>query len=635
MAIKMSKDPRYAFKPTPVGDIPEKLNWGHTDNFGKVPHAINFLTTVKNQHLPVYCGSCWAQATTSTMSDRINIQIQNGTGIETSISPQMLVSCSLNKEKRLMGCNGGDTVNAAQWIADNYILDDSCMPYTATNGQCSDPNRICFDQAGSNIRQANFDHLKKWSLKDIQTITEFFVQPDTKLTPEQQQKIIDKNTTNMLNALQSGPIVCGVAVHSDMKHWKGDKIYTNPTPEYYDHDISVVGYDKTGDVPYWIVRNSWGEPWGYGGFWNVEMGKGILGIELICRTFTPYVKTDPNQVENEVLKKAWIQNSKKHQQWKKLEKQRLLAKKKEEKRLNMFELYLKHLRRASFLSRHSKVYKGCTKASWEDESVADLLKEKKKHPYKMISKYEDLPQNFSYDDYKGQNVLTWVVNQHLPFYCGSCYAQSAVSTLAERINKLHVDNDKFDPTSRTTLSTQQVLNCGIGTCFSGGSSLAVFEFFQRKYAVPWGCAVYKATSPSNPDCTDMQVCSTCWPNTGCEVVEPIKYHVKDWGHITGPRQMKDQIYNHGPIQCSVMVTNKFWNWQGDGIFSEQVWKMSIDHAIAIVGWGYDEKEDKEYWILRNSWGTMWGDGGFAKVQMWQDNVGVESDCAYALPADNS
>ena len=65
-----------------------------------------------------------------------------------------------------------------------------------------------------------------------------------------------------------------------------------------------------------------------------------------------------------------------------------------------------------------------------------------------------------------------------------------------------------------------------------------------------------------------------------------------------------------------MVSEKLWNWKGNGIFSEQNWKISIDHAITVVGWGYDEKEDKEYWIMRNTWGTMWGDGGFARIQMW-------------------
>jgi len=377
----------------------------------------------------------------------------------------------------------------------------------------------------------------------------------------------------MLDALQSGPIVCGISVPEDLLDWTGTKIYTNPVKDYYVHDISVVGYDKTTTPPHWIVRNSWGEPWGYNGFWNVEMGKGILGIELLCRNFTPYIKTDPTQVANTVMKKAWEDNIKPQpssQNKLKIAEKRMLTSSEslsgKENVSSRFAVFVKYLKESLFLTNHSKAHKGCTQARWEDEKVAQLIKGKK--PYKMISKVGDFPQNLDYSNYKNTNVLSWVVNQHLPVYCGSCYAQAAVSSFADRINKMVVDKGSFEPFGRVSLSVQHVLNCGIGTCFVGGSSLAVFDFFLSNYAVPWGCAVYTATSPLQATCSATQICSTCYPGKPCFAVDPIKYYAEDWGTITGPQQMKDQIMNFGPIQCSVMVTGKFWNWKGNGILSE-------------------------------------------------------------------
>ena len=175
----------YRYKHSGKNDVPDKLDWGFSDNFGKKTSPISWLTTVKNQHLPVYCGSCWAQALTSTLSDRINIQFNNGEGVEVSIGPQMLVACSIDPDVRIRGCSGGDTLSGANFIKDNYLMDASCMPYTATNGTCTDPNKICYDQVGA-VVEPNFNKLKKWSVMDVQSITEFFNQPNTTLTPQEQ-----------------------------------------------------------------------------------------------------------------------------------------------------------------------------------------------------------------------------------------------------------------------------------------------------------------------------------------------------------------------------------------------------------------------------------------------------------------
>ena len=53
--------------------------------------------------------------------------------------------------------------------------------------------------------------------------------------------------------------------------------------------VSLVGweYDEDTDTQHWIVRNSWGQYWGELGFFRIELGKNLLGIESHVSWATP------------------------------------------------------------------------------------------------------------------------------------------------------------------------------------------------------------------------------------------------------------------------------------------------------------------------------------------------------------
>ena len=96
--------------------------------------------------------------------------------------------------------------------------------------------------------------------------------------------------------------------------------------------------------------------------------------------------------------------------------------------------------------------------------------------------------------------------------------------------------------------------------------------------------------------------------------------------------MKNEIYQRGPIGCNIEATEAFDAYTS-GVFCVSATYTETNHAIAIVGWGFDTAANQEYWLLRNSWGTQWGDAGFAKVCTGQNMMLLESQCSWATPVD--
>ena len=96
-------------------------DYAEADELGKYPtswdvrdiNGVNFATIDKNQHIPTYCGSCWAQSVTSALSDRINMR-RNNAFPKTVVAAQALVNCVRANETN--GCRGGDPTAANSWM---------------------------------------------------------------------------------------------------------------------------------------------------------------------------------------------------------------------------------------------------------------------------------------------------------------------------------------------------------------------------------------------------------------------------------------------------------------------------------------------------------------------------------------
>jgi cathepsin X len=247
---------------------------------------------------------------------------------------------------------------------------------------------------------------------------------------------------------------------------------------------------------------------------------------------------------------------------------------------------------------------------------------------------DTLPANWDWRNMNGVNYLSWSRNQHIPQYCGSCWAHAATSSIADRINILRKESN-----ITIALSPQVIINCKAGGDCNGGDPIGVFDFAKKKGIPEESCYNYLAADPLLEICTAEEQCKTCvgpapGPNQNddknCSAVQTFpRWFVTSYGNIEGIAAMQQAIYADGPIVCGIDASTKFLNYTG-GIYSENLENIEIDHDISVVGWGEDATTGENYWIGRNSWGTYWGEMGFFQIKMGSENLGIETQCAFAI-----
>jgi cathepsin X len=222
------------------------------------------------------------------------------------------------------------------------------------------------------------------------------------------------------------------------------------------------------------------------------------------------------------------------------------------------------------------------------------------------------------------NYLTWVKNQHIPTYCGSCWVQSATSVINDRLN---IQNMKQQtPWPRTVLSTQAPINCRFGgTCLGGDAGLVFEKASQWKIPVET-CRVYESHNPDVFGCIGESRCSLADKNGSWTVDNFNGVYVDHWEYARGEAQMKKHLKD-GPISCSFEVTDEFENYKASTdkrvVFEQKKSFFQVNHVVAVVGW--DTDQNGLYWIVRNSWGVEYGYQGMFYIRAG-NVLGLEAGC---------
>ena len=90
--------------------------------------------------------------------------------------------------------------------------------------------------------------------------------------------------------------------------------------------------------------------------------------------------------------------------------------------------------------------------------------------------------------------------------------------------------------------------------------------------------------------------------------------------------LKQFSATNGPISVGIDASHYAFKFYTEGVYYEPSCKNGVhdlDHSVLVVGYGTENGQD--YWLVKNSWSTHWGDKGYIKMARKDNNCGVATN----------
>ena len=220
-------------------------------------------------------------------------------------------------------------------------------------------------------------------------------------------------------------------------------------------------------------------------------------------------------------------------------------------------------------------------------------------------------------DWREAGAVTPVKSQGL---CGSCYSFSATGALEAMYHR--------KTGVLTSLSEQNIIDCsrefGNQGC-GGGLPDLVYQYIKENNGIDTETSYpYEDIIPQ--------------PNSqghACRY-NPVFKGAMDVGFVDvesgNEAKLKIAVATVGPCSVGMDASHGSFQLYSRGIYrEEQCSTQNLDHAVLAVGYGVEEESGEEYWLVKNSWGTSWGEEGYFKIARNEDNMcGIATDANFPL-----
>jgi KDEL-tailed cysteine endopeptidase len=209
-------------------------------------------------------------------------------------------------------------------------------------------------------------------------------------------------------------------------------------------------------------------------------------------------------------------------------------------------------------------------------------------------------------DWRNKGAVTSVKDQG---QCGSCWTFSATGAVegAWAISKGQLID----------LSEEQLVECATGREYgshgcNGGQMEGAFKYVVENGQCSLSSYPYTSGTGQSGSCKS---CSAVAHMSSCSDVKP-----------------NDQISLKGavaqqPVAIAIEADTKYFQSYSSGVLTSSTCGTSLDHGVLTVGYG--EENGIKYWLVKNSWGTSWGDKGYVKIGR-SDSTNDPGICGIAM-----
>ena len=229
--------------------------------------------------------------------------------------------------------------------------------------------------------------------------------------------------------------------------------------------------------------------------------------------------------------------------------------------------------------------------------------------------------------------------------CGSCWAWASTEAFEDR--RCISTGVSIELSAQDTAGCCTGFSCGLSHGCKGGQPAAALRWLSengvvtggdfdsvgsgkscKPYLLP-GCNHHVPATPKHPECSSTPATIHC--TSSCSEAKYPKSYANDkviGGKATACNTISSMMsaLQRGPIVAGFTVYSDFPAYKS-GVYKKTSGAVALGkHAVEIIGYGSSDSNG-DFWLVRNTWNSDWGDDGFFKIARGTNECGIEQNAA--------